>query len=311
MTETAISIRNLKKSFKGHLSIGRIEALRGVDLDVPLSGIYGFIGPNGAGKTTTLKIITGLIFPDEGEVKIFGKLNSEFNARMNIGFLPESPYFYDYLTGEELVLFFGSLFKIPRKELKERTTYLLKLVGLEGKEKLPLRKYSKGMLQRVGLAQALISDPKLLILDEPMSGLDPIGRREIRDLILQLKEQGKTIFFSSHILADAEMICDEVGIIVKGKIVQRGRLESLLGKEVHFWDISFRGEQIPPDISQKIIVSHENYTMIRVSSEEEVESALSLLQKNKSKILSLIPHKASLEEIFLSSVEEGNNDKQN
>ncbi len=311
MKEAAISIRNLKKSFKGHLSIGRIEALRGVDLNVPSSGIYGFIGPNGAGKTTTLKIITGLIFPDEGEVKIFGKPNSEFTARSNIGFLPESPYFYDYLTGEELVFFFGSLFKIPKKELKERTVSLLELVGLKGKEKLPLRKYSKGMLQRVGLAQALISDPELLILDEPMSGLDPIGRREIRDLILKLKKEGKTIFFSSHILADAEMICDEVGIIVKGKIVERGKLETLLGKEVRFWDISFRGAQVPLELSQKTVVSHEDLTMIRVDSEEEVETALLLLQSNKSKILSVIPHKASLEEIFLSSVEEGKNDKQN
>lgn len=309
MAETAISIKNLKKVFKGHLSIGRIEALRGVDLDVSASGIYGFIGPNGAGKTTTLKIITGLIFPEEGEVKIFGKSNLDYEARREIGFLPESPYFYDYLTGEELVLFFGSLFNIPKKELKERTWHLLELVGLKGKEKLPLRKYSKGMLQRVGLAQALVSDPKLLILDEPMSGLDPIGRREIRDLILDLKEKGKTIFFSSHILADAEMICDEVAIIVKGKIVQRGRLENLLGKEVRFWDISFRGREIPSEFSQKVVVSHEDYTMIRVESEKEVEDSLTVLTSNKAKILSVIPHKASLEEIFLSSVEESKNGK--
>ncbi|MFB3851736.1 MAG: ABC transporter ATP-binding protein [Acidobacteriota bacterium] len=309
MAETAISIKNLKKFFKGHLSIGKIEALRGVDLDVPITGIYGFIGPNGAGKTTTLKIITGLIFPDEGEVKIFGKSNLDYDVRRDIGFLPESPYFYDYLTGEELVLFFGSLFNIPKKELKERTLHLLELVGLKGKEKLPLRKYSKGMLQRVGLAQALVSDPKLLILDEPMSGLDPIGRREIRDLILKLKDEGKTIFFSSHILADAEMICDEVAIIVKGKIVQRGRLENLLGKEVRFWDVSFRGAQIPPQLSPKIVVSHEDYTMIRLESEKEVEDALSVLTTNKLKILSVIPHKASLEELFLSSVEESKNGK--
>jgi ABC-2 type transport system ATP-binding protein len=309
MAETAISIKNLKKVFKGHLSIGRIEALRGVDLDVPASGIYGFIGPNGAGKTTTLKIITGLIFPEEGEVKIFGKSNLNYDTRREIGFLPESPYFYDYLTGEELVLFFGSLFNIPKKELKERTWHLLELVGLKGKEKLPLRKYSKGMLQRVGLAQALVSDPKLLILDEPMSGLDPIGRREIRDLILDLKEKGKTIFFSSHILADAEMICDEVAIIVKGKIVQTGRLENLLGKEVCFWDISFRGREIPSEFSQKVVVSHEDYTMIRVESEKEVEDSLTVLTSNKAKILSVIPHKASLEEIFLSSVEESKNGK--
>lgn len=309
MTETAITIKNLKKFFKGHLSIGKIEALRGVDLSVPSLGIYGFIGPNGAGKTTTLKIIMGLIFPDEGEIEIFGIPYTNYSARREIGFLPEAPYFYDYLTGEELVLFFGNLFNIPKRELKEKTYHLLELVGLKGKEKLPLRKYSKGMLQRVGLAQALISDPKLLILDEPMSGLDPIGRREIRDLILTLKGQGKTIFFSSHILADAEMICDEVAIIVKGKIVQRGRLENLLGKEVRFWDISFKGREIISELAQKVVVSHEDYTMIRVDSEEDVENTLAILSRNKMKLLSVIPHKASLEELFLSSVEESKDER--
>lgn len=307
MTLNAIVIKNLRKHFKGHLSIGKIEALKGIELEIPQGVIYGFIGPNGAGKTTTLKIITGLIFPDQGEVSIFGKPFTDCNVRRDIGFLPESPYFYDYLTAEELVIFFGRLFGIPKKELKERTYYLLELVGLKGKEKIPLRKYSKGMLQRVGLAQALINDGKLLILDEPMSGLDPIGRREIRDLILKLKENGKTIFFSSHILADAEMICDEVAIIVKGKIVERGRLESLLGKEVRFYDISFKGSEIPQELSDNVVVSHEDYNLLRIQSEEEVESCLKTLLKNKARILGVIPHKPSLEELFLSSIEEKEN----
>jgi ABC-2 type transport system ATP-binding protein len=307
MPDYAISIKGLKKTFVGHLSIGRIHALQGVDLDVPAEGIYGFIGPNGAGKTTTLKIVTGLLFPTEGEVRILGQPVQENHVRMNLGFLPEAPYFYDYLTGEELVIFFGSLFGIPKKELKERTSHLLEIVGLKGKEKLPLRKYSKGMLQRVGLAQALVNDPRILILDEPMSGLDPIGRREIRDLILELKAKGKTIFFSSHILADAEMICDEVAIIVKGKIVQKGKLEELLGKEVKFWDLSFKGIESPEGFSSHVITSHEGYTMIRLNSEEAVEEAITSLPKKGAKILSLIPHKASLEELFLSSIEERKN----
>jgi len=307
MDESAISIRGLKKTFVGHLSIGRIHALQGVDLDVPSKGIYGFIGPNGAGKTTTLKIVTGLLFPTEGEVKILGRPAGESGVRMNLGFLPESPYFYDYLSGEELVNFFGSLFGIPSKELKERTRALLEQVGLKGKEKLPLRKYSKGMLQRVGLAQAMVNDPQILILDEPMSGLDPIGRREIRDLILELKGRGKTIFFSSHILADAEMICDEVAIIVKGKIVQKGRLEELLGREVRFWDLSFKGVEKLEGISSHVITSHEGYTMVRLDSEEAVEAAMAELPERGAKIISLIPHKASLEELFLSSIEERKN----
>ncbi len=308
MTKDAILVKNLKKHFKGHLSIGRIEALKGVNLEVKEGGIYGFIGPNGAGKTTTLKIITGLIFPDEGEVQIFGKPHTDYIIRKDIGFLPESPYFYDYLTGEELVKFFGSLFGIQKKELNERTKYLLDLVGLKGKEKIPLRKYSKGMLQRVGLAQALINDAKLLILDEPMSGLDPIGRREIRDLILKLKEEGKTIFFSSHILADAEMICDEVAIIVKGKIVQKGRLEELLAKDVQFYDISFKGIETPPELKDKVVVAFEGYSMIRLKDEDEVDKALATLINKGGKIMSLMPHKTSLEEIFLSSIEEKKNE---
>jgi ABC-2 type transport system ATP-binding protein len=307
MSNSAISIKGLKKTFMGHLSIGRIHALQGVDLDVPSEGIYGFIGPNGAGKTTTLKVVTGLLFPTEGEVKILGQPVNENHVRMNLGFLPEAPYFYDYLTGEELVIFFGSLFGIPKKELKDRTRDLLEIVGLKGKEKLPLRKYSKGMLQRVGLAQALVNDPQILILDEPMSGLDPIGRREIRDLILELKTKGKTIFFSSHILADAEMICDEVAIIVKGKIVQKGKLEELLGKEVKFWDLSFKGIEMPEDLPMQVITSHEGYAMVRLNSEEAVEEAMAALPKRGAKIISLIPHKVSLEELFLSSIEEKNN----
>ena len=307
MPDPAISIKGLKKTFVGHLSIGRIHALRGVDLDVPSGGIYGFIGPNGAGKTTTLKTVTGLLFPTEGEVRILGRPVSESLVRMNLGFLPESPYFYDYLTGEELVTFFGSLFGIPGKELKERAGALLETVGLKGKEKLPLRKYSKGMLQRVGLAQAMVNDPGILILDEPMSGLDPIGRREIRDLILELKDKGKTIFFSSHILADAEMICDEVAIIVKGRIVQKGRLEELLGRDVRFWDLSFKGVEKLDGFSSHVITSHEGYTMIRLDSEEAVEQAVAELPKKGGRIISLVPHKASLEELFLSSIEEGKN----
>ncbi len=308
MSDPAISIKGLKKTFVGHLSIGRIQALQGVDLDVPSSGIYGFIGPNGAGKTTTLKIVTGLLFPSEGEVRIKGRPAGDNLVRMDLGFLPESPYFYDYLTGEELVTFFGSLFGIPGKELRDRTSSLLETVGLKGKEKLPLRKYSKGMLQRVGLAQAMVNDPEILILDEPMSGLDPIGRREIRDLILDLKEKGKTIFFSSHILADAEMICDEVAIIVKGRIVQKGRLEELLGREVRFWDLSFKGldklDGLPP---MNVISSHQGYTMIRLDSEAAVDEAVAELPRKGAKIMSLIPHKASLEELFLSSIEGGGN----
>ena len=302
----AIEIRGVTKNFKGHLSIGTIKALGGVDLSVPEGVIYGFLGPNGAGKTTTLKILTGLIKPDSGTSRIFGQEGGERQIRARTGFLPESPYFYDYLTGKELIHFFGRLFGIPSKELIVKVDTLLDLVGLRGKGDLQLRKYSKGMLQRVGLAQSLINDPELVILDEPMSGLDPIGRREIRDLILSLKAQGKTVFFSSHILADAEMICDEVAILVKGKIARHGSLEELLGKEVKFWDVTVAGwGDVPVQLSGDVIVRHQGNVLLRLSSEDEVQKLIDCARRDKARVISVLPHKSSLEDLFLSQVPGG------
>lgn len=303
----AIETRGLVKSFAGHLSIGKIRALQGIDLAVPTGVIYGFLGPNGAGKTTTLKILTGLLRPDAGTAQLLGAPVGDRAARGRLGFLPESPYFYDYLTGAELVRFFGQLHGLSAEVLDERTPRLLKLVGLHGKENLPLRKYSKGMLQRAGIAQALVNDPDLVILDEPMSGLDPIGRREVRDLILSLKAEGKTVFFSSHILADAESICDEVAILVKGKVAQQGNLETLLGKEVCFWDVTLAGwgEEGLPHASATLVARHGDRVLLRIETEGDLQELLDNARGRGGRIESVSPHKVSLEELFLSQIPGG------
>jgi len=303
----AIEIRGLEKTFVGHLSIGRIHALRGVDLAVPSGVLYGFLGPNGAGKTTTLKVLAGLLRPDHGSVSLLGRPAGERGARGRLGFLPESPYFYDYLTGAELLWFFGRLHGMAPQTLREQVPALLKLVGLETKGGLPLRKYSKGMLQRVGLAQALLNDPDLVILDEPMSGLDPIGRREVRDLILSLKAQGKTVFFSSHILADAESICDEVAILVAGKVVQQGNLEQLLGGEVRFWDVTLVGwgAEALPHPAASVVTRHADRLLLRVEREGDLQAVLDASRSSGARIEAVVPHKASLEDLFLSHMPGG------
>ncbi|MCI4398252.1 MAG: ABC transporter ATP-binding protein [Acidobacteria bacterium] len=306
MSSLAIEVKDLAKTFKGHLSIGRIHALRGVDLAVPTGVIYGFLGPNGAGKTTTLKVMAGLLKPDRGEAKLLGVPVGEKRARERIGFLPETPYFYDYLTGAELLMFFGRLHGLGKAALAEKVPALLRIVGLEGKGDLPLRKYSKGMLQRVGLAQALINEPELIILDEPMSGLDPIGRREIRDLILSLRAEGKTVFFSSHILADAEMICDEVAILASGRVVSQGSLEKLLSGEVRFWDVSLSGwsAEAPLAIGQ-VVTRHDGQLLVRVQLEDDVQTLLDAARSAGARILAVTPHKASLEDLFMSQIPGG------
>lgn len=299
--DEALRLKGVEKTFRGHLSIGSYHVLRGVTLSVPRGVIYGFLGPNGAGKTTTLKIVTGLLYHDAGEISILGQPAEDRSVRGRIGFLPEAPYFYDYLSGYELLVFMGRLLGVPGPKLASRIPVLLRAVGMEGKERVQLRKYSKGMLQRIGLAQALLNDPDLVILDEPMSGLDPIGRREIRDLILSLKEQGKTVFFSSHILADAEMICDQVAILVKGRVVQEGEVESLLGNQIRFWDVTLRGAPgmaCPPGCS--VLARQGTQLLMRVEREEALQDLLDRARSDGASIRGVVPYKISLEDLFLS-----------
>jgi ABC-2 type transport system ATP-binding protein len=226
----SIELIHLSKVYSLGLGEGEVVALKDLNLTIESGEVFGFLGPNGAGKTTTIKIIVGLMHPTSGTARLFGKEVAASGGdalRAKIGFLPETPSFYGYLTGIELLTFYGKLFSLSTNKIKEKTAALLKQVGLESAGHLPLRKYSKGMLQRIGIAQSLINDPELVILDEPMSGLDPIGRKEMRDLILSLKSEGKTLFFSSHIIHDVERVCDRVGILAKGRLLGLGRINEI------------------------------------------------------------------------------------
>jgi len=234
--EISIKLENINRSFKTHFWEIKKEVLKNISLEVYQGEVFGFLGPNGAGKTTTIKIITGLIRPNSGNVSILGNPVNSLEAKKRIGFLPESPFFYEHLTGYEFLKIHALLSNL--KDYKKRVIELLHRVGLKDAINVPLRKYSRGMLQRIGITQALVGNPDLLILDEPLTGLDPIGRKEIKDLILEEKAKGKTIFFSSHILPDAEAVCDRIGIIIDGEIMQVGELDKFLKRGVRTDEIS-------------------------------------------------------------------------
>src|SRR5438874_8251112 len=213
------------------------RALDRLTLEVREGEVFGFLGPNGAGKTTTLKLLMQLVFPTGGRAEIFGRPLGDLSVKRRIGYLPEHPYFYDYLTAEELLRYFASLFGFSATECRARASRLLDEVGIGAERRLQLRKFSKGMLQRVGIAQALVNDPELVIFDEPMSGLDPLGRREVRALILSLRDRGCTVFFSSHVLSDAEALCSRVAILAKGRLVAAGRLTEMVPFRPTGWEL--------------------------------------------------------------------------
>ena len=299
----AIRIENLKKSFRLGFIPKTKEILKGISLSVKEGEIFGYLGPNGAGKTTTIKCLLGLIFPDEGTISIFGQPHLSARARQVLGFLPENPYFYDYLTAREFLAFYADLFGLGRDVKEERIGRLLKLVGLERAADLRLRKFSRGMLQRIGLAQALINDPKLVILDEPLGGLDPLGRKEIRDIIVRFKQEGKTVFFTSHILQDIEMICDHVAIIVGGRVVKQGALQDLVSEKVLFTEVTVMG--VPPEsfrgLGESVSVQGER-VLLKVFDEKRVDDVLAVVRDKKGKIVSLSPRTETLEDIFVETV---------
>ncbi|MFQ5881423.1 MAG: ABC transporter ATP-binding protein [Candidatus Methylomirabilales bacterium] len=303
----AIKTEGLAKDYRVGFWRRKVRVLLDLHLEVQEGEIFGYLGPNGAGKTTTLKLLMGLALPTSGRAFILGRELPDVKVKTEVGFLPESPYFYEYLTGREFLGFYGRLFGLRGKGLRDRIGRLLAQVGLQAAADLPLRKYSKGMLQRIGLAQALINDPKLVILDEPMSGLDPVGRREVRDLILRLKEEGKTIFFSSHIIPDVEMICDRVGILVGGRLVKVGRLDELLSAEVESIEVTASGlsemalKQIERCASRPVVRSGDK-VLIFIRGEEDLGEVLRLMLDAKARIHAVAPHKRSLEEHFIQEV---------
>lgn len=223
----AVDIDSVHKSFPGHWGKGGVYAVKGVSLRIPEGGVYGLIGPNGSGKSTLMKMLVGLLRPDEGHCRVFGRPASAPENRREIGFLPENPYFYKFLTGEETVRFYGRLCGLRGAALRERTAELLHLTGLEEAAHRRLGGYSKGMLQRIGLAQALVQQPRLLVLDEPTAGVDPIGSRTIRDIILSLKERGITVFLCSHLLEQVQEVCDRAGILYQGNLIAEGTMAEL------------------------------------------------------------------------------------
>ncbi len=229
----AVSITDVHKSFPGHWGRGGVYAVKGVSLRIPTGGVYGLIGPNGSGKSTVMKMLVGLLAPDAGECRVFDQPATAATNRREIGFLPENPYFYKFLTGAETVRFYGRLCGLRGAELKERTRELLHLVGLEEAADRRLRGYSKGMLQRIGLAQALVQHPRLLVLDEPTAGVDPIGSRTIRDIILNIKQQGVTVFLCSHLLEQVQEICDRVGVLYQGCLIAEGSMDELTRDDRH------------------------------------------------------------------------------
>src|ERR1700732_5115166 len=240
MPNAAIEIESLTKDYPfGFLHLKTKRSLEGLTMRVEDGEVFGFLGPNGAGKSTTIKLLVGLIFPTAGRATILGRPISDISMHQDIGYLPEQPYFYDYLTAAELLDYFARIHNLKAADRRERVARMLKKVGLETARKIQLRKYSKGMLQRVGLAQAILHDPRVVILDEPMSGLDPVGRREVRDIILELKRAGKTVLFSTHILSDGEMLCDRVGVIVGGKLRGVGAPDEIVGMKAHGMEILF------------------------------------------------------------------------
>lgn len=300
---TALNIENLHKSFKTGFTLKKKKILKGISLSVEQGEIFGYLGPNGAGKTTTIKCILGLIFPEQGEIKILGYPYLSLQSKERLGFLPENPYFYDYLTAQEFLDFYSRLYHLPSKQTKDKIRCLIKLVGLERSTNLQLRKFSKGMLQRIGLAQALVNDPELVILDEPLGGLDPLGRKELRDIIVQLKEEGKTIFLSSHILQDIEMICDKVAIILDGRIVSEGKLQELISEKILFTEIIVSGvdqTDLQPHTTDMSFQGDKIF--IKVFQEEKINDILSLIQEKKGKIHSLISRTPTLEDLFIGTV---------
>jgi len=305
MPVAAIEIDNLTKDYPyGFLHLKKKRSLEGLTMQVENGEVFGFLGPNGAGKSTTIKLLVGLIFPEAGTARILGKPITDIEMHRDIGYLPEQPYFYDYLTATEVLDYFARFHGLTAADRSERVTRMLNKVGLETAGKIQLRKYSKGMLQRVGLAQAILHEPRVVILDEPMSGLDPIGRREVRDIILELKREGRTVMFSTHILSDAEMLCDRVGVIVGGRLRGVGAPAEIVGMRAQGMEILFELPGSSPSAAAIIAKATKTGDRYRMQvSEEELYASLEQLRGLGAKILSVAQVKESLEEYFMHLIE--------
>lgn len=307
---SAIRTRALSKDYYvGFWRPRPYRALDNLSIDVEPGGVYGFLGPNGAGKTTTLKLLMQLVFPTSGEAEILGKPVGDASVRRRIGYLPENPYFYDHLTAEEVLDYYGRLFGMSAADRRRRVPATLDRLGIGAERRLALRKFSKGMLQRVGLAQAILNDPEVLFLDEPMSGLDPLGRRDVRALILELRDQGRTIFFSSHILSDAESLCSRVAIVAKGQLAAAGSLADLSHFQVLGWELVMSG--VPPAGLDRLRsralrvqpVAGDRY-VIDLPPDARPEDVARELSGGGAALISINPLRETLEDVFVRRVAE-------
>ena len=294
----------LEKSYSiGFWRKRQVAGLKPLNLAVEAGEVFGYLGPNGAGKTTTLKLLMGIIFPTGGSARILGMDIADPRMKSQIGFLPEQPYFYDYLTASELLDYYAQLSGVPGRQRARRVQEMLGRVGMTQSARTQLRKLSKGMLQRVGIAQAILHDPKVVFLDEPMSGLDPLGRREVRDLIQSLKEEGKTVFFSTHILSDAEALCDRVAILHKGELQGVGRVDDLTARTQSRVEILFRGLEAITLLSARGAECHATGDLVRaVIAENMQEEVLETLRRQGARLVSLTPLRATLEDYFIERV---------
>lgn len=306
MSEYAIELKKVFKTFRTGFFMKKVRALNGVNLTINRGEIFGYLGPNGSGKTTTLKLLMGIIHPDSGEIRIMDKKPRDISVKEKIGFLPESPYFYDYLTAGEFLDFYARLFAIPLGVRKEKIRSLLVMVGLEDKADEPLRRFSRGMLQRIGIAQALINEPELIILDEPMGGLDPLGRAEVKEIIHRLRDEGKTIIFSSHILPDVEAIADRVGILINGRIRDVGGLDELLKKRVDFVEITVSGHdtKMIDNLKGKASIKRNlgDRVVLTVEGLKKINDVIDIIRKFGGSLESVEPIRLTLEELFLSEI---------
>jgi ABC-2 type transport system ATP-binding protein len=300
----AIEILGLEKTYMVGFWRKRPKcALSPLHLTVEDGEIFGFLGPNGAGKTTTLKLLMGLVFPTSGTARILGHEWTDPSVKAQIGFLPEQPYFYDYLTAHELLEYYGQLSGVPAKQRKQRVEQILQQVGLRDVKGVQLRKFSKGMLQRVGIGQAILHNPKLVFFDEPMSGLDPMGRREVRDLMEQLKHEGKTVFFSTHILSDAEALCDRVAIIHRGELRGVGAIEDLTSSVQGKVEVIWQGSQVPASI--KALGAEIRVTPDRVRAiidESQQDAVIDALRRERQRLVAITPVRTSLEAYFVEKL---------
>ena len=306
----AIKIEELTKDYAiGFWRRRPYRALDRLTLEIEPGEVFGFLGPNGAGKTTTLKLLMQLIYPTSGRAEILGRPVGDVTTRHRVGYLPENPSFYDYLTAEELLNYFGELFGYDAAERRKRVSALLDRVGIGGERRLQLRKFSKGMIQRVGIAQALLNDPEVIFLDEPMSGLDPLGRRDVRALILELRDHGCTVFFSSHILADAEALCRRVAIVAGGRLAAVGRLSEILAFKVHGWELVMADVRpevfagVKRSVKRATEISPGRYSM-ELSLDQAPHQVLSELSAAGATLVSLNPLRDTLEDFFLERVAE-------